>query len=214
MKKSVYSVILSDDVVEAVDNLAYSMNTSRSNLINQILAEHLSFETPEKRMKSLFDSLERIFSENDGFKLLSQASDAMMSLKSPLRYKYNPSVKYSVSLIKSELPQGEIKVYVRTQNDEICRLMYEFYRVWIYLEHKYIYELLEYEPQYAIDGSRLIRKFYLTDLSEEAAASAISNYITVFDRTLKAYAAEFGAAGNEAAENTYVSYIRQIKNLL
>ena len=38
MKKSVYSLVLADDVIEAIDNLAYQMNTSRSNLINQILA--------------------------------------------------------------------------------------------------------------------------------------------------------------------------------
>ena len=47
MKKSVYSLVLMDDVVEAIDELAYSMNTSRSNLINQILAARVSLLTPE-----------------------------------------------------------------------------------------------------------------------------------------------------------------------
>ena len=37
MKKSVYSLVLMDDVVNAIDDMAYQMNTSRSNLINQIL---------------------------------------------------------------------------------------------------------------------------------------------------------------------------------
>ena len=40
MNKSVYSLVLADEVVEAIDRMAYSMNTSRSNLINQILADH------------------------------------------------------------------------------------------------------------------------------------------------------------------------------
>lgn len=48
MNKSVYSLVLADDVVEAIDRLAYSMNTSRSNLINQILAERVQLLTPEK----------------------------------------------------------------------------------------------------------------------------------------------------------------------
>ena len=39
MKKAVYSLVLSEDVVDAVDRMAYSRGTSRSNLINQILAE-------------------------------------------------------------------------------------------------------------------------------------------------------------------------------
>ena len=40
MNKTVYSLVLSDDVVEAVDRMAYARGTSRSNLINQILAEN------------------------------------------------------------------------------------------------------------------------------------------------------------------------------
>ena len=40
MNKSVYSLVLMDDVVEQIDRVAYEMNTSRSNMINQILAEY------------------------------------------------------------------------------------------------------------------------------------------------------------------------------
>ena len=53
MNRSVYSLVLSDDVVEAVDRLAYQQNTSRSALINQILAEAVSFVTPEMRMREI-----------------------------------------------------------------------------------------------------------------------------------------------------------------
>ena len=51
MSKSVYSLVLSDDVVAAVDRAAYGLDTSRSNLINQLLADYVSFITPEKRRK-------------------------------------------------------------------------------------------------------------------------------------------------------------------
>ena len=54
MKKSVYSLVLMDDVVKAIDDMAYKLNTSRSNLINQILAEHVSFKTPESLIKDVF----------------------------------------------------------------------------------------------------------------------------------------------------------------
>ena len=50
MNKSVYSLVLMDEVVEAIDKMAYAMNTSRSNLINQILADYASCTTPESRM--------------------------------------------------------------------------------------------------------------------------------------------------------------------
>ena len=41
MSKSVYSVVLMDDVVDAVDRLAYEAVTNRSNLITRFLAEYL-----------------------------------------------------------------------------------------------------------------------------------------------------------------------------
>ena len=41
MSKSVYSLVLTDEIVRAIDSLAYRMNTSRSALIDRILAEKL-----------------------------------------------------------------------------------------------------------------------------------------------------------------------------
>ena len=54
MKRSAYSLILMDDVVAAVDRLAAQQGTSRSNLINQILAEHVCCTTPEQQMRQVF----------------------------------------------------------------------------------------------------------------------------------------------------------------
>ena len=39
MKKNLYSLTLSDDVVREVDALAHRMGTNRSALVNQILAD-------------------------------------------------------------------------------------------------------------------------------------------------------------------------------
>ena len=58
MNKSVYSLVLMDNVVGEVDKLAYEMGTSRSNLINQILAEYVRYTTPEMRMRAIFDEME------------------------------------------------------------------------------------------------------------------------------------------------------------
>lgn len=38
MSKSVYSLVLGDEVVAQIDRAAYALGTSRSNLINQVLA--------------------------------------------------------------------------------------------------------------------------------------------------------------------------------
>ena len=49
MKKTLYSLMLDEQVVRHVDALAHRMGTNRSNLINQILAEYVDYVTPERR---------------------------------------------------------------------------------------------------------------------------------------------------------------------
>ena len=41
MAKSIYSLLLDDDVIALVDRMAYAQGASRSALINRILAEHV-----------------------------------------------------------------------------------------------------------------------------------------------------------------------------
>lgn len=57
MSKSVYSLVLTDEIVRAIDSLAYRMNTSRSALIDRILAEKLSMQTPEIRMRNIMENI-------------------------------------------------------------------------------------------------------------------------------------------------------------
>lgn len=58
MSKSLYSVMLMDEVVREIDRQALQQNTNRSNLINQILAEYVSFTTPEMRISNIFKTIE------------------------------------------------------------------------------------------------------------------------------------------------------------
>ena len=88
MNKSVYSLVLMDNVVGEVDKLAYEMGTSRSNLINQILAEYVRYTTPEMRMRAIFDEMEKLMQGVDSFQIQPQPSDAMLTIRSALRYKY------------------------------------------------------------------------------------------------------------------------------
>ena len=56
-----YSLMLSEKVVEEIDRLAEKEGTNRSNLVNQILAEYVSITTPEKRISDIFERIERLF---------------------------------------------------------------------------------------------------------------------------------------------------------
>ena len=127
--KNVYSIVLSSDVVEKIDRLAYENGTNRSNMINQILAEYVSYTTPEKRFREVFRQMQAIL-ENSAFKA-AEPSDTMLSLRSAIAYKYNPTVKYNVELYRGEGDEiGELRVSLRTQNAGLILYMTEFYKLW------------------------------------------------------------------------------------
>ena len=116
VSKSVYSLVLSDDVVAAVDRAAYGLDTSRSNLINQLLADYVSFITPEKRRKDIFDSLASVLDSFEPFQVQNRGSDSMLCIRSPLRVKYNPTIRYTVELSRSsDNHLGQLKIMTRSR---------------------------------------------------------------------------------------------------
>ena len=72
MNKSVYSIVLSDDVVAEIDRLAYREGTSRSNMINQILAQYVSYTTPEKRLSDIFSKAVELVESMDQLQVMLQ----------------------------------------------------------------------------------------------------------------------------------------------
>jgi len=196
MNKSVYSLVLSDAVVAEVDKLAYQHSTNRSNMINQILADYVSYTTPEKRMHEVFSRMEDLLlSDNfahNAFQLLGLPSDTMFNVRSAIQYKYNPSVKYSVELYRQRQEDGTfgvLKVGLRTQNQTLIALMSDFYQKWHAIESKYFDGI-----EASSDGERYVRKLKLGfnedtdgDISGLTVGDVISRYINTFDQALKTY---------------------------
>ena len=60
MKKTLYSLMLNEEVVREIDRMAHRMGTNRSALINQILADYTSVMTPERRIESIFHEIEPV----------------------------------------------------------------------------------------------------------------------------------------------------------
>ena len=182
--KNVYSIVLSADVVEKIDQLAYENGTNRSNMINQILAEYVSYTTPEKRFREIFVRMENLLTSS-AFKA-QEPSDTMLSLRSALAYKYNPTVKYNVELYRGNGSEiGELRVSLRTQNAGLILYMTEFYRLWSAIEAKYRGHI----PCAAADG-KYSRKLILQNLSsarEIDLGEAIAAYVKAFDTALKVF---------------------------
>lgn len=206
MSKSVYSIVLMDEVIDKIDKLAYANGTSRSNMINQILAEAVSFTTPEKRMNDTFDEIFRLFGEIDNFRLDRQPSESMMSVKSPLRYKYKPTIKYSLELFRNIYPiLGEIKIYTRTQNAELIYYLTNFFHIWSIIEKKYNNNL-----SCEIENGRYTKKLILQrenpDITNNQVAKSISDYINTTDKAMKTFFED--TENTKQMEQIYIEYLK------
>ena len=206
MKKSVYSLVLSDDVVAAVDRAAYQNGVSRSAMINQILAEYVSYTTPEQRMREIFAQAERLLS-GGVFQSLVQPSDSMMSLRSALAYKYNPNVRYSVELYHNRPGQGELRVSLRSQSSALILYLGQFFRLWAKLEQAYIGG-----ADCVIEDGKYARKLNLpARLSEGEQGAVLAGYIRAMERGLGAFfnSLEDPRQAAAAVERAYQDYLKQ-----
>ena len=150
MKKTLYSLMLSEDVVREVDALAHRLGTNRSNLINQILADYVSVTTPERRINDIFQAVEQMLAPSRELVPFFAPNALTMSLKSSLEYKYRPTVKYEVQLFRSgEGSLGELSVVFRTQSAALIEAMTGFFRLWKYVEDKLLAPLLAENLDYA-----------------------------------------------------------------
>ena len=186
MKKSVYSLVLMDDVIKAVDAEAYRRGTSRSNLINQILAENLSCVTPEMRMHDIFRSMADLVSSS--FKIQQQRSASLMTLRTALEYKYRPTVNYKVEL--DRLPGeyiGTLKVQIRTQSDVLTEMFGNFLRYRAKMESALLTAAGCKGYSAAISGGTFTRRLLNSGLSEEESGQAISRYFSDLNSAVQIY---------------------------
>lgn len=216
MKKNVYSLVLSEDVVRAVDALAYREGSNRSALINRILAEYVSYTTPEMRVQEVFSELGALLSATS--LLIGEPSQTVLPMRSSLCYKYNPTVRYSVELYKDGDALGALRVSLRTQNAALLSVMRGFYKMFTDVEEELIGE-----PQVYIEDDKYMRVLRLRKNtaalegmhSASDIAGLISEYVSTFDRALKAYfAANDEKEALAAIYRTYRAYLLESKEII
>ena len=209
MNKSIYSLVLSDEVVDAVDALARSAGMSRSAMINGILAERVAFVTPEMRLRGILESLAN--SMTDAFMLSEKPTGSTLVCRTSLKYRYKPTVKYSVEIFSENgkraagsredhaqrrdtmsRPQawaGQLKVSFRSQNAQLIGDLTEFFKCWTALEQKYIAERISGDILYTIQDGRFTRTLNMPSggISEDELGTAVADYMAMLDGAMKEY---------------------------
>ncbi len=196
MGKTLYSFMMHDQVVAALDREAHLRGVSRSELANQILAEHLSVSTPEMQIRSIFSQMEDCLRFSDLIPTLLP-NRRTMALKSALAYKYRPTLKYEVELYRANGAQiGVLNVTYRTQVRELSIAIMEFCRLWQRIE-----ERAGVVAEYALEEGRFLRTIPQYNAKSEALGAALAAYVRLFDTQLKAFLA--GEADERSIASAY-----------
>jgi len=209
MKKSLYSLVLNEDVVREVDAMAHRLGTNRSNLINQILAEYVNYTTPEQRINEVLSAVEALMTQSRDLVPFFAPNSYSMSLKSSLEYKYRPTVKYEVELYRgSDGDIGQLSVLFRTQSAALIQGMSAFFRLWKQIEDQHLRPLTGAQIDYALYDGKFIRSIPGPDrdCSAQELAATISDYISLFDKLMKGWLSErYSARDVEAAYYSYLT---------
>ena len=216
MKRSMYSLILSDDIVAAVDALAAQKGTSRSNYINQVLAKHVQCITPEQQMQRVFANLTHQMDE--AFRIQEQGSNALLSILGSVQYKYRPTIRYRVELLRNMQQEevGRLKISCRTQNQTLLDAMAQFFQFWVKQEQKYDANSACAQGLYQIESGcmtmALLRSGAATD---EQLGEIVGNYIRMFHAVLQSYFAGIqqdvsGTVLSRALEQRYAELREQL----
>lgn len=210
MGKTLYSLMLSDDVVREVDALAHRSGMSRSGLVNRILAEYVSVVTPEQRISDIFRAIEGLVASSQELVPFFTPNSATMSLKSSLAYKYRPTVKYEVELGSDDGGRlGELSVVFRTQSVSLISDMTEFFRLWTGIENRRLAPIIGKQISCSLYDGRFVRPIFMphsAGLTSDGIASALSDYIQLFDRLLKSYLS--GELTGAEIEKVYINDLR------
>lgn len=190
MSKSMYSLILNDEVVAQIDRMAYRQGTSRSEMITRILAQAVSMETPEMRKRDILARAHEILSRPDNdFRVQSAPTDSNLTLRSALVYKYNPTVYYTVELFRQPTDEGfgRLKIYMRTQNSELLSAFRHFASLYAGIESRYVNGSVFRESPGKIERGLSVRVKTDAYPETQTLGQAISDYIDLTDRCIKAF---------------------------
>jgi predicted transcriptional regulator len=190
MSKSMYSLILIDEIVRAVDKLAHQRGMNRSGLINQILAEHLSLKTPQKRVGEIFTQIEK--SLEGASVTIAQKSAGMLVAKAAVNYKYSPTIRYSIELEATPRAyKGWLRVSTRTQSRALIARLNMFYEMWMQIEQSCPPELRRQRPVFDMSDGRfsrdLIAEHHGEGLDHIVLGKALADYLVLFDNCLNIF---------------------------
>ncbi len=215
MSKSLYSLMLTDEVISEIDRLALRENMTRSGLVDRILADYASMLTPEKRIGDICRYISSLMSTSTVLVPVRTQSRSSVSVKSSLEYKYRPTIRYEIQLMREPVNSiGNLTIIFRTTSDALLGALNGFFRLLMRLEEAYAVPVIG-DISYELYDGKFVRSLALPqskDYSSEDMGKAISDYIETVDDMIKGYIN--GRYASKELEAEYISYHKRADILI
>lgn len=201
MGKSVYSMVLSDEVIKLIDNAALKSGKSRSTLVNEILANYVGCSTTKQRIEEILSIVSEAFEPHRRMRV-ERRQQSTIDFLSAINYKYNPRVTYSAELFTENENTGYLKITLRTTSKALINVINDFFVEFIGLEKKYLPEV-----EYSVVDGKLIRKLnFKDDASAADIAVKLTDYVNNIDKLINEYIQDYFMG--KAEENLEKQYLK------
>lgn len=191
MSRSLYSLILSDTVVEAIDREAYAQQCNRSRLIERILAEYMGVETKEAQVREMMDEIASILSEQKHIQVLPNREIQSLVYQAPIRFKYNPTLRYRLEWQETNgQHQAVLKIYSRTTSLTLADALELFFLHMNRWESEFTPFMQGENHLYRNEGKgtiQFVKILYAGSLAYEEVSKMISRYLQVLNRAIEQY---------------------------
>ena len=193
MTKNMYSLILTDAVVERIDRLAYEKGISRSQMIDHLLAKEVGLSTPEQQTRLIVrHTADRMSAATPALQMHVRSDQGSIEVATYVKFKYNPSIKYSFDIINNQgRPFGILKVSSRSTSTDLRGHLDAFLQLLAAIDQQYMQLFMISNQNEDVTG-RFLRTIGLPRLFEktddpEVIAERLSRWILLIDDAMQAY---------------------------
>lgn len=193
MAQSIYSVLLQECLVEAVDALAEDKQMSRSQIINEILSERFEMFTPDYKSNQIMDIVSERLNGNERLHLISIAKGSSIQYRMKVPFKYNPKIRLMMIMNSKDSDcVATLKITSRTTNKAFKACLWQFFKAQneVTMEH----DRLSTYPMLLdafMDGEAIVKRFPVKwtedHMTIEEIARELTNYMYMITDAIVSY---------------------------
>ena len=159
-------------------------------------------------LREIFDSVTELISSN--FQIQQQRSASLLTLRTALEYRYRPTISYKIE-IKREPDEfiGNLRVQIRTQNQQLIALFNNFFISRIIKEKKCLSDIGYDNYECEISSGSFTRKLINSKMNGEKTGMAISEYIKQLNDSLQFYLSSPVFFRSDLMEDEYREFLKK-----